>query len=96
MMELRKTCNHPWLITGGPEGPLPSDPQRIPELIAASGKLQLLDKMLLRLKEGGHRVLLYSQFTRTLDLLEEWMMGRGWGYLRIDGEPGGVCGEAGL
>jgi hypothetical protein len=32
------------------------------------------------------RVLIYSQFTRTLDILEDWLAGRGWGYERIDGE----------
>jgi hypothetical protein len=31
-------------------------------------------------------VLIYSQFTRTLDILEDWVTGRGWGYERIDGE----------
>lgn len=31
------------------------------------------------------RVLIYSQFTRTLDILEDWVAGRRWGYQRIDG-----------
>jgi hypothetical protein len=54
--------------------------------VAASGKLALLDHMMGRLRCGGHRVLIYSQFTRTLDVLEDWVRGRGWGYERIDGE----------
>jgi SNF2 family DNA or RNA helicase len=53
--------------------------------VAASGKLALLDRMMVRLRAGGHRVLIYSQFTRTLDVLEDWVAGRGWGYERIDG-----------
>ncbi len=53
--------------------------------INASGKLELLDKMMARLLAAGHRVLIYSQFTRTLDILEDWLLGRRWGYLRIDG-----------
>lgn len=60
----------------------------IDRLVAASGKLQLIDSMMRRLKEGGHRVLLYSQFTRVLDVLEDWLEGRGWGYCRIDGNVG--------
>lgn len=53
--------------------------------MAASGKLALLDRMMGRLHAEGHRVLLYSQFTRTLDVLEDWLAGRRWGYERIDG-----------
>lgn len=60
----------------------------IDRLVAASGKLQLVDSMMRRLKEGGHRVLIYSQFTRVLDVLEDWLEGRGWGYCRIDGNVG--------
>jgi SNF2 family DNA or RNA helicase len=56
--------------------------------VAASGKLALLDRMMARLRAGGHRVLIYSQFTRTLDVLEDWVTGRGWGYERIDGAWG--------
>ena len=42
-------------------------------MISDSGKLQVLDKLLNRLKEEGHRVLIYSQMTRMIDLLEEYM-----------------------
>lgn len=41
--------------------------------MAASGKLELLDRMLPKLKEGGHRVLMFSQFKMVLDLLEDWL-----------------------
>lgn len=54
-------------------------------LIRVSGKLKLLDAMLQRLKAGGHRVLLFSQMTSMLDLLEEYLNFRRWRYQRIDG-----------
>lgn len=43
------------------------------QLLDASGKLQLLDKMMVKLKEQGHRVLIYSQFQHMLDLLEDYL-----------------------
>jgi chromodomain-helicase-DNA-binding protein 1 len=54
-------------------------------LIAASGKLQLLDKLLVRLRETGHRVLIFSQMVRVLDILSEYMTLRGFLYQRLDG-----------
>jgi chromodomain-helicase-DNA-binding protein 4 len=41
--------------------------------LEVSGKLLLLDKMMVKLKADGHRVLIYSQFTRMLDILEDWI-----------------------
>ena len=49
-------------------------------LISDAGKLYVLDGLLARLKEGGHRVLIYSQMTRMIDLLEEYMSHR-WGQI---------------
>ena len=43
------------------------------QLLDASGKSQLLDKMMVKLKEQGHRVLIYSQFQHMLDLLEDYL-----------------------
>lgn len=48
------------------------------QLLESSGKLQLLDKMMVRLKEQGHRVLIYSQFQHMLDLLEDYCNYRVW------------------
>ena len=45
----------------------------------------VLDSLLARLKEGGHRVLIYSQMTRMIDLLEEYMSHRQYSYMRLDG-----------
>ena len=65
MLELRKCCNHAFLIQGAEEaacqqlaGLAPVD-----KLLAASGKLALLDSMLTKLCAQGHRTLIYSQFT---------------------------------
>lgn len=41
-------------------------------MLESSGKLQLLDKMMVKLREQGHRVLIYSQFQHMLDLLEDY------------------------
>uniref|UniRef100_A0A8C3AMT6 Chromatin-remodeling ATPase INO80 n=1 Tax=Cyclopterus lumpus TaxID=8103 RepID=A0A8C3AMT6_CYCLU len=61
---------------------------RIPDkesLITDSGKLHTLDILLSRLKAHGHRVLIYSQMTRMIDLLEEYMVYRKHTYMRLDG-----------
>ncbi|XP_072305663.1 chromatin-remodeling ATPase INO80 [Eucyclogobius newberryi] len=61
---------------------------RIPDkesLITESGKLHSLDLLLCRLKAQGHRVLIYSQMTRMIDLLEEYMVYRKHTYMRLDG-----------
>ena len=56
-------------------------------LIGSSGKLALLDRMLrkLRAQNQGHRVLLFSQMTRLLDILEDYLIYRGYLYERLDG-----------
>uniref|UniRef100_A0A3Q4BD34 Uncharacterized protein n=1 Tax=Mola mola TaxID=94237 RepID=A0A3Q4BD34_MOLML len=54
-------------------------------LTKASGKLMLLQKMLRKLKEQGHRVLVFSQMTKMLDLLEDFLDHEGYKYERIDG-----------
>ncbi|KAG7208704.1 hypothetical protein KM043_014907 [Ampulex compressa] len=55
------------------------------ELIPEAGKLKQLDLLLPQLKEKGHRVLIFSQFTMVLDILEEYMSIRGQKFLRMDG-----------
>ena len=54
-------------------------------LFRACGKLVLMSKMLRKLKETGHRVLIFSQMTKMLDLLEDFLEGEGYKYERIDG-----------
>jgi DNA helicase INO80 len=53
--------------------------------VTDSGKLAKLDDLLFKLKEGGHRVLLYFQMTRMIDLMEEYLTYRNYKYLRLDG-----------
>jgi DNA helicase INO80 len=61
---------------------------QVPEakrLIYDSAKLARLDSLLHELKEGGHRVLIYFQMTRMMDLMEEYLIYRQYKYLRLDG-----------
>eukprot|EP00850_Spirogloea_muscicola_P004476 SM000019S05020 [mRNA] locus=s19:556386:566850:+ [translate_table: standard] len=88
VMELRKLCGHPSLLERT-EWPFNNeDAQRT--FVEASGKLALLDRMMVKLKSQEHRVLIYSQFTRVLDLLEDWLYSKGWSYERIDGSVSGT------
>lgn len=54
-------------------------------LVSDAGKLSVLDSLLTRLKSQGHRVLIYSQMTKMIDLLEEYMWHRKHRYMRLDG-----------
>ncbi|KAA8593560.1 hypothetical protein FQN60_009676 [Etheostoma spectabile] len=64
-------------------------------LVKSSGKLTLLQKMLKKLKDEGHRVLIFSQMTKMLDLLEDFLEFEGYKYERIDGGiTGGLRQEA--
>ena len=81
IMQLRKVCIHPFLF---PDTEDP-DSTSLEELIGASGKLTVLDKLLRSLYEKGHRVVLFTQFTSVLDILEDYANMRGWNALRFDG-----------
>ena len=68
-------CNHPYLIEGTEAFNVP--PEEAARLrISASGKLQLFDRMLAFLHAHGHRVLVFSQFTTMLNVLEAYMLSR--------------------
>ncbi len=92
MMELKKVANHPYLMAAASEeAPLaPNGLFEIKAMTKASGKLTLLSKMLRTLKETGHRVLIFSQMTKMLDLLEDFLEGEGYMYERIDGSITGT------
>ncbi|XP_040271140.1 chromodomain-helicase-DNA-binding protein 3 isoform X2 [Bufo bufo] len=87
MMDLKKCCNHPYLFpVAAMESPkLPTGAYEGGSLIKSSGKLLLLQKMLRKLHEQGHRVLIFSQMTKMLDLLEDFLDYEGYKYERIDG-----------
>ncbi|KAF4121865.1 DNA helicase INO80, partial [Geosmithia morbida] len=53
--------------------------------VTDSGKLAKLDELLFRLKAGGHRVLLYFQMTKMIDMMEEYLTYRNFKYCRLDG-----------
>lgn len=55
-------------------------------IVTVSGKMQVLDKLLFRLQKEGHKCLIYSQFTRMLDILQDYCEFRGFKYLRLDGQ----------
>ncbi|XP_060885970.1 chromodomain-helicase-DNA-binding protein 1-like [Labrus mixtus] len=85
MMNLRKCVDHPYLFDG-----VEPEPFEMGEhLVEASGKLCLLDSMLTYLHKGGHRVLLFSQMTRMLDILQDYMEYRDFSYERLDGSVRG-------
>ncbi|KAJ4910688.1 chromatin remodeling factor17 [Raphanus sativus] len=85
-MQLRKCCNHPYLFQGAEPGPPYTTGDH---LVTNAGKMVLLDKLLPKLKERDSRVLIFSQMTRLLDILEDYLMYRGYQYCRIDGNTGG-------
>ncbi|CAN8300533.1 unnamed protein product [Cochlearia groenlandica] len=85
-MQLRKCCNHPYLFQGAEPGPPYTTGDH---LVTNAGKMVLLDKLLPKLKERDSRVLIFSQMTRLLDILEDYLMYRGYQYCRIDGSTGG-------
>ncbi|KAF9582637.1 hypothetical protein BGW38_010946 [Lunasporangiospora selenospora] len=82
VMQLRKCCNHPYLFDGAEPGPPYTTDQHI---VDNAGKMVVLDKLLKRMKEQGSRVLLFSQMSRVLDILEDYCNFRGYEYCRIDG-----------
>ncbi|XP_007564441.1 chromodomain-helicase-DNA-binding protein 4a isoform X2 [Poecilia latipinna] len=97
VMDLKKCCNHPYLFPAAAmEAPkMPNGMYDGSALTKSSGKLMLLQKMMRKLKEGGHRVLIFSQMTKMLDLLEDFLENEGYKYERIDGGiTGGMRQEA--
>ena len=71
VMQLRKACSHP-LLFSEPTEPLPETTE---ELVDASGKMMLLERLLDELFRTKHKVLLFSQFTTMLDIIEVRVLG---------------------
>ena len=77
------------LVSSSPSVQLPAAQMHVPEpkrLIFDSGKLAMLDSLLMDLRSKGHRCLIYFQMTRMIDLMEEYMVFRQYKYLRLDGD----------
>jgi SWI/SNF-related matrix-associated actin-dependent regulator of chromatin subfamily A member 5 len=92
IMQLRKVCNHPYLFEGAEKGP--RDGTTGEDIVANSGKMVVLDKLLPKLRAAGSRVLIFCQMTRMLDILEDYMNLREFPYARIDGQTSGEEREA--
>ncbi|RDX45961.1 hypothetical protein OH76DRAFT_1407538 [Lentinus brumalis] len=85
IMQLRKVCQHPYLFHW-PKDPNTREPLLSQELVTASGKMMVLERLLDALFAQGHKVLLFSQFTTMLDIIEDWAQEfKGWPTCRIDG-----------
>ncbi|XP_039027568.1 probable helicase CHR10 isoform X3 [Hibiscus syriacus] len=81
VIQLRKACSHPYLFPG-----IEPEPYEEGEhLVQASGKLMILDQLLQKLYDSGHRVLLFAQMTHTLDILQDFLELRKYSYERLDG-----------
>ncbi|PGH02568.1 chromodomain-helicase-DNA-binding protein 1 [Blastomyces parvus] len=88
MMELKKASNHPFMFPNAESRILEGKTGReemMRALITSSGKMMLLDQLLAKLKKDGHRVLIFSQMVRMLDILADYMDVRGYAYQRLDG-----------
>ena len=88
MMELKKASNHPFMFPSAEDRLIAPDARRediLRALVTSSGKMMLLDQLLGKLKRDNHRVLIFSQMVRMLDILGEYMESRGHNYQRLDG-----------
>lgn len=85
LLQLRKCLCHPFVYSRAIEERTPNIDASHQHLLEASGKLQLLALMLPKLKERGHRVLIFSQFLENLDIVEDFLDGLGLIYRRLDG-----------
>ena len=92
MVELRKCCNHPFLINGAEEKIVGNLDQPVSQLLEAlinsSAKLIILDKLLTKLRADGHQVLIFSQMTQLLNILEDYLIAKEYPYERLDGSVG--------
>lgn len=88
MMELKKISNHPYMFQGAEERVLNGSTRRedhVKGLITSSGKMMLLDQLLTKLKKDGHRVLIFSQMVKMLDILGDYLRIRNYSFQRLDG-----------
>ena len=86
LLQLRKVCNHVMLMQDASM----ELGDTYNNIVEGSGKLKMLDRMLPRLKADGNRVLIFSQFTSMLNILEEYCDSRNHTYVRLDGETNRV------
>ncbi|CAI0627012.1 unnamed protein product [Linum tenue] len=90
VMELRNICNHPYLSQLHSDEVESFMPKHfLPPIIRLCGKLEMLDRLLPKLKATDHRVLFFSTMTRLLDIMEEYLTAKQYRYLRLDGHTSG-------
>jgi len=88
MMELKKASNHPFMFPNAEDRILngsDSREEQLKALITSSGKMMLLDQLLTKMKKDGHRVLIFSQMVKMLDILGDYLHLRGHQFQRLDG-----------
>ena len=81
-VQCRKICCHPYIFPNIEDS---SEPLFGDHLIIHSGKMKVLDKLLEKFLNEGHKVLIFSQFTSLLTILEDYLHYRNYGYCKIDG-----------
>ncbi|CAD8142389.1 unnamed protein product [Paramecium pentaurelia] len=79
MMQLRKICNHPYLLMQNLDLNKITD-----EIWRSSGKFELLDRIIPKLLYFKHKLLIFTQMTQLMDIMETYFKYRGWQYLRVD------------
>ena len=84
VMELKKCCNHPYLFESAENRNLPESELSL-NMIKNSSKMILLDKLLEKLKESGHRVLIFSQMVKMLDIISDYLVYKRFNFQRLDG-----------
>ncbi|GAB4851223.1 hypothetical protein Ancab_030519 [Ancistrocladus abbreviatus] len=90
VIELRNICNHPYISQLHAEEVDQFIPKHfLPPLVRLCGKLEMLDRLLPKLKATNHRVLFFSTMTRLLDVMEEYLLWKQYRYLRLDGHTSG-------
>lgn len=85
MMQLRKCLCHPFVYNEDIEEKKGTAAVLHRNLVEACSKLQLLEVLLPKLRERGHRVLIFSQFIHMLDIMEDFLDGLEMRYQRLDG-----------
>lgn len=88
MMELKKASNHPFMFPNAEDRIMAGSNRRediLKALITSSGKMMLLDQLLTKLSKDSHRVLIFSQMVKMLDILGDYLHLRGYQFQRLDG-----------
>ncbi|XP_061342369.1 ATP-dependent DNA helicase DDM1 [Gastrolobium bilobum] len=83
VIQLRKVCNHPDLVDSIYDGSYEYPP--LNEIIEQCGKFRLLDRLLEQLFARNHKVLIFSQWTKVLDIMDYYFSEKGFEVCRIDG-----------